>query len=136
MIDLNDIAPDFGWRDASGEARSLHGLRDRFRVAVLFARDEQIVTAWQKTTRERAGEFAERDMISVIVGPFAPLASLRDEDGSIARGFGVEGDATAFFLIGKDGTVKRAWNEVPVASALWAQIDSMPMRQREMDGRS
>ena len=102
---------------------------------VLFARDEVTVAAWQQTTRERAREFAERDMVSLIVGPFAPLDSLRDEDGSIARSFGVEDENTAFFLIGKDGTLKRAENSVPAMEALWAQIDSMPMRLREMNER-
>jgi len=40
--------------------------------------------------------------------------------------------AFTFILVGKDGGVKRRSNSVVAAADLFAQIDSMPMRQREM----
>lgn len=37
-----------------------------------------------------------------------------------------------FILIGKDGTVKRVWQNIVPMDELFATIDAMPMRQREM----
>lgn len=134
MRDLNEVAPDFAWLDASGQTQTLGAWKDRFRVVLLFSHDEGAFAAWEKRQQERA--FIERDLRILAVGPCAALPSLGDEDGSIARLFGVPTGATAFFLIGKDGTIKCAQNTVPDLDELWAQIDAMTMRQREMRERS
>jgi hypothetical protein len=42
-----------------------------------------------------------------------------------ASGFGVE-------LVGKDGGVKARWGDVVGREELWARIDAMPMRRREL----
>jgi hypothetical protein len=42
------------------------------------------------------------------------------------------GGAPAFYLVGKDGTIKRAERDFPPLEDLVRQIDSMPMRQQEM----
>ena len=55
----------------------------------------------------------------------AHIASLRAQ-------FDVPRDAFTLLLIGKDGGIKRYENQAITVDALFTQIDSMPMRQREM----
>ena len=45
-------------------------------------------------------------------------------------------DAFAVRLVGKDGGVKRSSDAIVDPAALYALIDSMPMRQREMRART
>jgi hypothetical protein len=43
------------------------------------------------------------------------------------------GQSFQFLLVGKDGTVKLRSNRAVIAAEIFALIDSMPMRQREME---
>ena len=59
--------------------------------------------------------------------------SLSDEQtASLRAQFDVPRDTFTLLLIGKDGSIKRHENQAVAVDALFAQIDSMPMRQREM----
>ena len=57
-----------------------------------------------------------------------------DEAAALRSEYEVGSGEFTFVLIGKDGTVKRRSQEVVQIEDLFAQIDSMPMRQREMQG--
>lgn len=46
------------------------------------------------------------------------------------------GGAPAFYLVGKDGGIKRASRRCPTVADLFRQIDAMPMRRQEMRDRS
>ena len=65
-----------------------------------------------------------------IPDPPAGFHVLWDVGGKISS---LYGGAPAFYLIGKDGTVKRAQRKPPPLKALFDQIDAMPMRRREME---
>ena len=55
-------------------------------------------------------------------------------DGPLRRKLGVEKKGFAVVLVGKDGTVKRVWRDRVDPKIIFTIIDSMPMRQKEMDG--
>jgi len=54
------------------------------------------------------------------------------QNTSLRAQFDVPQDAFTLLLIGKDGGIKRHENHAITVDTLFAQIDSMPMRQREM----
>lgn len=114
-----------------------HRWKDR--VILLFAeRSEQ--RDYQKMqealARESAG-VAERDLIIYHLF-FDEVGRLNEEPVSseaaaaLASQYDVATDVFTYLLIGKDGGVKMRANEAVSLESIFARIDSMPMRQREM----
>jgi hypothetical protein len=81
--------------------------------------------------------FRDRELlyVPVVAGETTMVRQQRvdaEAQAALRQEFGVESDAFAVLLIGKDGGVKLR-RESPVANdELFALIDSMPMRQQEM----
>jgi hypothetical protein len=99
--------------------------------------DRPDYTAWRQELDERRAGVAERDMVVYVVTPTTarrndePLAEPRRQ--ALVDGFALRpGERAEFILLGKDGTQKRRGPFPPSLKALFEQIDSMPMRQREM----
>jgi len=100
--------------------------------------------AWLKTARDAADELRKRDMEIVIIAenpaqiaetaelPAPPFVVLHDENRSLLDKMG---GAPAFYLVGKDTGIKQATRACPTLSALFRQIDAMPMRRQEMRER-
>lgn len=113
--------------------------RGEHRLFLIFAaspRDEDF--ARQNSLLEGSGDgFAERDLLRGYffedgTGSFdgAPVSS---EEVTLLRGrFGVEPGRFSALLVGKDGTVKYRFDEPVGPVEVYALIDAMPMRQREM----
>jgi hypothetical protein len=83
-------------------------------------------------------DFAERDMVlGVVVTEGNSTLDGHDvnpvEAQRLRDQYAVNADAFAVLLIGKDGGEKSRANAVPNLSAIYALIDGMPMRSREMD---
>lgn len=55
-----------------------------------------------------------------------------DESQRLANQYGIGDGAFSVVLIGKDGGEKLRVNQVPDLQAVYAVIDGMPMRSREM----
>jgi hypothetical protein len=58
-----------------------------------------------------------------------------DADGAQERELEVterRADAFSITLVGKDGAVKARWEDVVSRGELWARIDAMPSRRREL----
>ena len=82
----------------------------------------------------------------IVSGPagdsrvFEQMEALRsDPDGAAERELEVlEREAGAFQveLLGKDGGVKARWGDVVGVGELWARIDAMPVRRRELKERA
>jgi hypothetical protein len=82
----------------------------------------------------------------IVSGPagdarvFEQMQALRaDPDGAAERELQVlEREAHAFQveLLGKDGGVKARWEEVVGVGELWARIDALPVRRRELKERA
>lgn len=90
---------------------------------------------------DHADGLADRDMAILIVGPDSVFATFgRPAPGATARAlrraFRVPDGAFRAILLGKDGGVKLTDDEPVTADRLFALIDGMPMRQREMRERA
>jgi len=84
--------------------------------------------------------FAERDMLLVVLLDDGAAAAggeaLSDDEVAATREtLGIPPESFALRLIGKDGTVKLSGADAAPMTEIYALIDSMPMRQREMQDR-
>jgi len=125
------------YRDS--QAVSLDDYRWQNRLLVLsspapgdanFARQLQQVAATDR-------EFAERDLVLIrLETGGTSLAGERELDATqveeMRTALGIDAGAFAVLLIGKDGTVKLSKNTPVPPDDIYALIDTMPMRQREM----
>lgn len=124
----------------------LDALRDARRPLVVFAQsaqDPRAIKQLESARRDPAG-LAEREITLVVVykdgASFAgdrPLgardvAALRDRFSRNRKG---AADGFTALLVGKDGSVKRTAHAPLDADDLFAQIDQMPMRRREIRER-
>jgi hypothetical protein len=112
-------------------ADPLEDFRWKRRLLVVTASDEALVG---KITPELSG-MVERDVrIFVLSGPASygevPAPALAKE---LRKRLKVRSDLAEVLLLGKDGSTTLRWKvgEFSVA-ALFARVDAMPMRQREM----
>jgi hypothetical protein len=123
------------------DARPLDALRWEKRVIVMLADggDDPALAEQEARLRAAAADLAERDVVLVAArgrtvtvdgdSGQAPTADeLRVAYADSASGFQV-------VLVGKDGGVKLRAGEPVAASDLFALIDTMPMRRREMKER-
>ncbi|WP_416672119.1 DUF4174 domain-containing protein [Egbenema bharatensis] len=112
------------------------------RVLLVFAPSSQ-QPDYQEQMQQFATQsngFAERDLLLVQV--LADGESRLNDDvlepasaDRLRQQFGVQPDEFVVILIGKDGTSKREQATPVDVDSLFAQIDGMPMRQREMQER-
>ncbi|MEJ2003382.1 MAG: DUF4174 domain-containing protein [Cyclobacteriaceae bacterium] len=79
--------------------------------------------------KESSPGIRERDLIILSNQSDSLSSEIRDE---IPQRFGTSDGGYRFILIGKDGTVKKDSSEVVPMKELFATIDAMPMRRREM----
>ena len=82
-------------------------------------------------------ELDDRDMRIIHLRPDAPvtvdgIAVATPTAAEIYREFDIDAGEFAVLLIGKDGTLKMKKSEPPSINAVFDLIDSMPMRQLEM----
>ena len=124
----------------------IDAMRDRGRPLVVFATDARDPRAARQiaAAKKEAEGFADREITLVVVydeGPsFAgqrPLSkreceALRDR---FARNRQGAKDGFTALLVGKDGGVKRTAHDPIACDELFAQIDAMPMRRREVRKR-
>ena len=101
--------------------------------SALYRRQQEMLLVAERGLNERDTIiiFVIRDAVSTKGRPAAPVAAvnLRDAYGVLPHEFRV-------VLLGKDGGVKLRQEEPISMADLFALIDSMPMRQREMGQRS
>lgn len=81
----------------------------------------------------------ERDMavLEIVGGEGGPQASLGTApegvtNADLRSAYDVPTGAFAIILVGKDGGEKARWTDVVRPDIIFARIDRMPMRQREM----
>ena len=82
-------------------------------------------------------DLIERDLVTFYLRPGAPVMVDNQHRAGVSaqwfyREFGVTDDEFNAILVGKDGTVKLNRKTAVSAQALFDLIDSMPMRQWEM----
>jgi hypothetical protein len=129
------------WIRAYGEPPpfSIDAYRWRRRPFLVFAtdaRDERLRRQLSAVEATRS-RFDERDMVLIVVLGEGPSraegrALTGDAADRLRAAYGVERNAFALRLVGKDGGVKRRSGDVVPMDEIYEQIDSMPMRQEEM----
>lgn len=109
------------------------------RVLVLSAAtyDDKNLRRQQHELALAPQEFADRDMALVTLldnaGSTAGTQALTNEETAMARvALGIGPDSFALRLIGKDGAVKLSGETATSMTDIYALIDTMPMRQREI----
>ena len=116
----------------------LDGYRWEHRVLLLFTPDNQhdVYQTQLALLADKSPELLERDLtVLSIVAEVLHTVEQTDADvdaNDLRAYYDVPVATFSLLLIGKDGGVKRRSEEVVTPSVLFAQIDSMPMRQREM----
>jgi peroxiredoxin len=136
--------PVFTLRDASSNADvRLEAFLRKRRVVLLFlsGREEgDCCRAWLKTARAAAAQIAERDLTVLVMASEPesvaeaqklpePFVVLRDPRGQVAAAYG---GSPSFYLVGKDGTIKRSSHTCVPLPDLFGLIDAMPMRRQEV----
>ncbi|MEZ4459225.1 MAG: DUF4174 domain-containing protein [bacterium] len=113
-----------GCATPSGTAVNLHQHQWRDRVVLLFSDDENHadLVAMRSALAQDLRGVRERDMVIYVLKP----------SSKVGRQFGVAAHGFTFILVGKDGGEKMRQAQVVALKELYATIDRMPMRQREM----
>lgn len=108
------------------------------RLLLVFAPapDREEVRAQQGLFEGKEAELKDRDLLVAYL--FPEEGRIEDETvsaedtTSLRERYGVAEDDFIVILIGKDGTAKERLEEPMQSADLFATIDAMPMRQREM----
>ena len=113
---------------------------NRVLVVSALARDDANLAAVQTDLASNREAFADRDMVLVtLLDSGASTAGDRElteaEAGAARAALDLPAGAFALRLIGKDGSVKFARDSAVPVQEIFALIDTMPMRQREMFDR-
>jgi hypothetical protein len=116
---------------------TLQSMRDHERALVVFGNgDNQLAEAQLTVAASHIDGFRERNLLLVgLVGSneAVPSALLSPTDDAAARKhFGVKAGEFTVILIGKDGGEKLRSHQPISWDKLQSTIDSMPMRQAEM----
>ena len=108
-------------------------------VVLAPAPDDPRLLRQRALVEAEAAAFAERDQVLVeVAGEAARIDGAEADGGAALRArFGVASEGFAVILVGKDGGEKARWSAPVSPGDVFARIDAMPMRRREMrDGRS
>ena len=121
---------------------SIDALRWQQRVLVVSApsEDDERLETQRETIAGARAEFADRDLVLVtLVDAGTSSADERpltaEEADGVRERLDIRQGSFTVLLIGKDGTKKLASNEPVAMAEIYALIDSMPMRRREMEER-
>lgn len=118
---------------------NLSDLRWQNRVVVVFAEHQQNEYYLDQMNRLKNAQegIKERDLVIISIfndgeSNIDGLPVTESSSQNIRKKLNPNNQAFAFILIGKDGGVKMREQQVVTPGALFAVIDRMPMRQREM----
>ncbi len=123
----------------AAESDPIRELRWQSRVLLVFATSmsDAGVAAMRENIDSAKAEVVDREL---VIGWVLGDGQSRLGDGELNDDYAAElraragVDATSFgvVLIGKDGGIKARYSDVPDLGELFALIDGMPMRRREM----
>ena len=133
------LAPGAALVPAAAAAAELGDYLWQRRPLLLFApaqSDPRLVETVRRVEASRC-EFADRDMVLglIVTDGTSTLDGQVVDAGEVRRlssEFGIGANTFSAVLIGKDGGEKLRINDVPDLPAIYAVIDSMPMRSAEI----
>ncbi|WP_238949256.1 DUF4174 domain-containing protein [Mycobacterium sp. IDR2000157661] len=124
---------------ATAVASELSDYRWERRPLLVFAPTDSDPRLAETLSRIEASrcDFVTRDMVlGVVVGEGTSTLDGQvmnsDESQRLTTQYGIGEDALSVVLIGKDGGEKLRVKDVPDLQSIYAVIDGMPMRSREM----
>ena len=123
-------------------ARPLERWRWQSRLVVVLAErlDDPLLEAQLRLLQDASDGLLERDM--VVVAAAGDVVTIDGREAadvtveSLRAAYAAPGAGSQVLLIGKDGGVKLRSTEPVSTDELFALIDSMPMRRREMQERN
>ena len=127
---------------AMAAARPLERWRWQSRLVVVLAErlDDPLLEAQLRLLQDASDGLLERDMVVVTAaGDVVTIDGREAADvtvESLRAAYAAPGSGSQVLLIGKDGGVKLRSTEPVSTEELFALIDSMPMRRREMQERN
>ena len=104
-------------------AEPLNAYRMQSRVLVVFFSDCTLRDGFERNWAAAAKSAKERNLVILRA------------DGELRSSLKIGENANIAILIGKDGTEKKRWDKPPTPDEVFKLIDSMPMRQQEMQSR-
>jgi len=139
LLTLIVLVTSTGLGQATAVAAELSDYRWQHRPLLLFApmdTDPRLVETLSRIEASRC-DFLDRDMVIgvVVTEGISTLGGQvinADESRELADQYSIDANAFSALLIGKDGGEKLRINEVPNLQEIYAVIDGMPMRTREM----
>ena len=118
---------------------SLNTFQWKDRLLLVFAPDatDADYRSQLRLLEQQQSELADRNLLLIpVLGKGESTVQGQPIDPATAtqlrNQFGVQPSEFCVILVGKDGTEKRRDSQPVPPSALYSQIDAMPMRQREM----
>ena len=129
----------------SAHADPLDRLRGEKRVLLLFSKSRSLssLDRFVDLLRERRPDVEERDLVVLVTAGSDPTYSAigytslpAGANRELRRRFLPQGSGLTAVLVGKDGGEKARYSGVVDPDAIFALIDTMPMRRREMEERS
>ena len=125
------------YRDSEPFSLGDYQWENRLLVVSSPAPDEPKFTRQLQQVAATGSEFGERDLVLIsLATDGTSLAGKRKLDPTqveeIRVALGIDAGAFAVLLVGKDGTVKLSKNTIVAMDDIYALIDKMPMRQREI----
>ena len=127
---------------AAFAADPLAGLRGEKRILLLFSKSRSLAALDRQEAefRERRPDLRERDLVVFTVPGSDPVQDAIGYERlpygatrELRRRYAPEGRGLTVVLIGKDGGEKARWDRAVDADEVFALIDTMPMRRREME---
>jgi hypothetical protein len=141
LVFAADLMATFGATVTDGDSWSMDRYIWNNRPVIVFAPTpgDPLLAAQRETLDSKDDAFRDRDMILIEVTGDAVYVNGRpvsgaDADDLRAR-FAIDRTTSRAVLIGKDGGVKLRSGTAFSADELFATIDAMPMRHREMRQR-
>lgn len=125
------------YRDSEPVSLDDYRWKNRLLVVSSPAPDDPNLARQLQQVDATDSEFAERDLVLIrLATDGTSLAGTRKLDPAQVEemriALGIDAGSFAVLLIGKDGTVKLSKNTFVPMDDIYALIDQMPMRQREM----
>ena len=109
------------------------------RLLLVFAPspEHEEAKAQQRLFEGQEAELGDRDLLIAYLfqeeGRMEDKTLSAEDVTSLRERYGVAEDDFIVLLIGKDGTAKERLEEPMQPADLFAKVDAMPMRQREME---
>jgi hypothetical protein len=114
-------------------------LKWKNRIVITLTNDQKLNESLQQELEENKAEINERDILYFLINPTAVLSNgdytLSLEDiGDFIHEYFDNDDSLKVLLIGKDGGVKMEAESLDL-EYIFRLVDSMPMRQKEMNSK-